>query len=714
MKYLAGLQHIQYVFVYPELGDIVLAGPGEGWKINDAGDLVGLTTGRPVMWLDDLLVALRTAEATRQTGISCSIDPTSDGIVRVTSLLAKMHRDGFGTNPADLEEGMQAIEQTLGPQMVSIKGIPADSHFARVIVAADYQMKRLAMNFDPSPVKGLPSFLQMITSGKRRPKNMIPRWWLEPNYESLLVSPDGLAFEIRGASVKAMTEEDFVAANGSRERSGKASPLAQEVGRQHDGPLRRIGGQERGVRPVAQLHRSGGGFGLDREGPAARKGALQHVGLFARRSADDREIQHAEADRHAGQRAAKRGELADQCVGRSADVLLAIGRKGRAEPRPGPRTSKGGSARRRSLVVELKQKSESRQALVVFKCQSSPTPVELRLANGSSGAGRRRATIGNICSCVNAQPSRVTNLVLAAATILAAMSAALAATPAWAQLGGFGVRQQVGGVWVDADGVLRNRQVDETGQVRAAREEMLQPVPADARTAGLRMVSLRRLEGAIADHLKTGQPLDDEMKYLAGLQHIQYVFVYPELGDIVLAGPGEGWKINQDGDLVGLTTGRPVMWLDDLLVALRTAEATRQTGISCSIDPTNEGVVRVNALLDKMLRDGFGNNPDELDDGMRAIEQTMGPQMISIKGIPADSHFARVMIAADYQMKRLAMNFDPSPVKGLPSFLQMLKSGSGGIEKHDARAGGSSRITSRCWCRPTNWRSKFAAPASKR
>jgi hypothetical protein len=112
--------------------------------------------------------------------------------------------------------------------MVSIQGIPADSHFARVIIAADYQMKRLAMNFDPSPVKGLPSFLQMMKTGGNAPKNLLPRWWLEPNYESLLVSPDELAFEIRGASVKAMTEEDFVAANGSRKRSGRASPLARK------------------------------------------------------------------------------------------------------------------------------------------------------------------------------------------------------------------------------------------------------------------------------------------------------------------------------------------------------------------------------------------------------------------------------------------------------------------------------------------------------
>jgi Protein of unknown function (DUF1598) len=295
--------------------------------------------------------------------------------------------------------------------------------------------------------------------------------------------------------------------------------------------------------------------------------------------------------------------------------------------------------------------------------------------------------------------SRVMNLVSAATTVWVAMSVALAAAPAWAQFIGGALRQQVGGVWVDTDGVLRNRQIDETDQVRAAREAMLQPVPADARHMELRKVSLRRLEGAIAAHLKTGEPLSDEMKYLAGLQHIQYVFVYPELGDIVLAGPGEGWKINQDGDLVGLTTGRPVMWLDDLLVALRTAEATQQTGITCSIDPTNDGIVRVSALLEKMGRDGFGSNPGDLAEGMRAIEQTLGPQMVSIKGIPADSHFARVIIAADYQMKRLAMDFDPSPVKGLPSFLQMLKSG-GGTPKN---------MLPRWWLEP-NYESLLVSP----
>ncbi len=85
----------------------------------------------------------------------------------------------------------------------------------------------------------------------------------------------------------------------------------------------------------------------------------------------------------------------------------------------------------------------------------------------------------------------------------------------------------------------------------------------------LRKVSLRRLEEAIAECKTNNKPLPDEIKYLAGMQRIRYVFVYPELQDIVIAGPGEGWKINEQGEVVGKTTGKPVLLLDDLLVALR-------------------------------------------------------------------------------------------------------------------------------------------------
>ena len=96
----------------------------------------------------------------------------------------------------------------------------------------------------------------------------------------------------------------------------------------------------------------------------------------------------------------------------------------------------------------------------------------------------------------------------------------------------------------------------------------------------LRKVSLKGLEAAIDEAIKTGKPLADNVRFLGGLQQIKYIFVYPEEKDIVLAGPGEGWKIDDRGNIVGVTTGRPVMLLDDLLVALRTAGRRRRRGAS--------------------------------------------------------------------------------------------------------------------------------------
>ena len=131
------------------------------------------------------------------------------------------------------------------------------------------------------------------------------------------------------------------------------------------------------------------------------------------------------------------------------------------------------------------------------------------------------------------------------------------------------VSQQVGGVSIDARGIVQKVKLDEVGELLRVRKAAFQPVPGDMKLSALRKVSLRQLEAAIAELRKSGTPLSDDMRYLAGLQRIQYVFVYPEQNDIVLAGPGEGWRISPEGEIVGETTNRPVMLLDDLMVALR-------------------------------------------------------------------------------------------------------------------------------------------------
>ncbi len=222
VRFLAGLQRVKYVLVYPDRKDIVLAGPAEGWKVNQMGSIVGATSGRPVLMLDDLVVALRASEASNRTGISCSIDPTPEGLQRMQQLSGRLSARGGPQVAA------RQMEEALGPQTISVTGVPATSHFARVIVAADFRMKRLAMDFEPAPVDGMPSFLDMAKGRRSALNNMMPRWWLAPMYDPIRRDENGLAWELRGQGVRCQTEQEFLNDAGQKQRTGGADPTAQK------------------------------------------------------------------------------------------------------------------------------------------------------------------------------------------------------------------------------------------------------------------------------------------------------------------------------------------------------------------------------------------------------------------------------------------------------------------------------------------------------
>ena len=218
---LAGLQRVDFVVADPERKDIVLAGPAEAWKIDERGTIVGANSGRAVMLLDDLIVALRSAHGTPSV-LSCSIDPSEDGLQRLSNF-ARRIKPGIDPRAAAL-----GFERQLGPQNVSVTGVPETSHYASVMVAADYRMKRMGMDIEPAPIPGLPGFMQMMQSSGRRASNMMPRWWLAPEYEAPLRDAQGLTWELRGGSVKVMTESEFLDAAGTRQSTGQVNPIAQK------------------------------------------------------------------------------------------------------------------------------------------------------------------------------------------------------------------------------------------------------------------------------------------------------------------------------------------------------------------------------------------------------------------------------------------------------------------------------------------------------
>jgi hypothetical protein len=224
----------------------------------------------------------------------------------------------------------------------------------------------------------------------------------------------------------------------------------------------------------------------------------------------------------------------------------------------------------------------------------------------------------------------------------------------------------VGGIAVDADGVVARSTTAQARELKAARAAALAPaISPVAVSSRLRKISLQGLQAALRTQISRAGRYDDELQNLAGLTRIEYVFVDADYRDLVLAGPAEGWRVDEQGNVVSLKTGTAPVQLDDLIVALRTARAAASgRGISCSIDPTSDGLSRLKPLLkSRSLNENI----------IAKMEAALGPQQITITGVPASSHFARVLVAADFGMKRLGKGFEVSPASGLTSYLELLK-----------------------------------------
>lgn len=233
------------------------------------------------------------------------------------------------------------------------------------------------------------------------------------------------------------------------------------------------------------------------------------------------------------------------------------------------------------------------------------------------------------------------------------------------------------GVAVDADGVLRRMMVNDfTGQLNRQRvQESLAEIDTDiARFSKLRKVSLTRLAKLIQNSIAEGHGPTEEMKYLAGLTRIKYVFFYPETQDIVIAGPAEGWVDTVEGRVLGVETGLPVLQLQDLIVALRAFPPGERSNplVYCSIDATDEGLMRMQEFLQSIGRQIVPGDEQFIVQGLR---ESLGMQMITLGGISPNTHFAQVMVEADYRMKLIGIGLETPPAR-IKSYVSQASFGS--------------------------------------
>ena len=211
----------------------------------------------------------------------------------------------------------------------------------------------------------------------------------------------------------------------------------------------------------------------------------------------------------------------------------------------------------------------------------------------------------------------------------------------------------VPGVWIEQDGNVRSRRTDPDKELAAIRQRAKSAAQA-AKTERLSFVSLPKLFAAARAASQSGKPVPQDLRFLGGMTQVRYVFVYPEDKDLVIAGPSEPFTASKDGlYAVAKHSRRPVLQLDDFVVALRTAHDPNGRAFGCRIDPDERSVEISDQVMKQFAKASRRTRMDEM-------AKALGPQKVNVFGTQADTRLALVLVAADYKLKRFAMGLEPA------------------------------------------------------
>ena len=223
LRSLAGITQLQYIFALPEVGDLVIAGPAEGFAAQENGRVIGTETGRPVLNLDDLLILLRLPSTSIQLGCSFDSDPSRLAAVRQWS-----RQNSSPASSAVAHQRLHQMASIMGDWNIRIFGLPPACHAAVTAVEADFEMKLLTLGLKKPAIRRFRSHLDLAKPGE----NMTRRWWFAPHYSAIERSPDSHAFHLSGPRLQLLSQEELVDAQGNRSAAAFTELSSEKYTRQ--------------------------------------------------------------------------------------------------------------------------------------------------------------------------------------------------------------------------------------------------------------------------------------------------------------------------------------------------------------------------------------------------------------------------------------------------------------------------------------------------
>jgi hypothetical protein len=233
---------------YPEeLSQLVGITRLMGYVVDEANQDIILfgkaDTSAPPLHLEDFIIALNNARHTyakRNANTiyysypGCSIDPDSRVINTLQNLQGRIMGGGSESDVEDILQQWNDICSS--PQKVRVIGIPFHTRFAKIMVKADYDMKRLA---DGSDSLGLPGFASLVDMTLEKagndlrkgksisiPISSMERFWFYPG-ENRYLEAEGIV-GIQECPVILLTEAEYLNKEGKITGSGRAHILAHQ------------------------------------------------------------------------------------------------------------------------------------------------------------------------------------------------------------------------------------------------------------------------------------------------------------------------------------------------------------------------------------------------------------------------------------------------------------------------------------------------------